>query len=76
MTSSGALAGIVVGGLTVIGWSQLEGGIFDLYALVPGFLLSLIAIGLVSTLDKKPENEIVASQFDLMEEQVRNASIK
>ena len=76
MTSSGALAGIVVGGLTVIGWSQLEGGIFDLYALVPGFLLSLIAIGLVSTLDKKPESEIVASQFDLMEEQVRNASIK
>ena len=57
-------------------WSQLEGGIFDLYALVPGFLLSLIAIGLVSTLDKKPESEIVASQFDLMEEQVRNASIK
>jgi hypothetical protein len=38
--------------------------------------LSLIAIGLVSTLDKKPESEIVASQFDLMEEQVRNASIK
>jgi len=65
-----------VGGLTVIGWSQLEGGIFDLYALVPGFLLSLIAIGLVSTLDKKPDNKLVASQFDLMEEQVRSASIK
>jgi len=38
--------------------------------------LSLIAIGLVSTLDKKPDNKLVASQFDLMEEQVRSASIK
>lgn len=76
MTSSGALAGIVVGGLTVIVWSQLQGGIFDLYALVPGFIFSLVAITLVSILDKKPENQVVASQFNLMEQQVNTATIK
>jgi len=76
MTSSGALTGIVVGGLTVIVWSQLQGGIFDLYALVPGFIFSLVAITLVSILDKKPENQVVASQFNLMEQQVNTATIK
>jgi sodium/proline symporter len=76
MTSSGALAGIVVGGLTVIVWSQLEGGIFNLYALVPGFIFSLVAIALVSLLDRKSENEVVVSQFNLMEQQVSAATIK
>jgi sodium/proline symporter len=60
----------------VIVWSQLQGGIFDLYALVPGFIFSLVAITLVSILDKKPENQVVASQFNLMEQQVNTATIK
>jgi len=76
MTSSGALAGIVVGGLTVIVWSQLEGGIFELYALVPGFAFSLVAIGLVSTFDRKSKNELVEGQFKLMEQQVNAATIR
>ena len=44
----GALAGIVVGGLTVILWKQGSGGIFELYEMVPGVLLSTLAIWLVS----------------------------
>lgn len=48
MTRNGAIAGVVVGGLTVILWPQFEGGIFDLYELVPGFAFSLIAIWAVS----------------------------
>ncbi len=48
MTRNGALAGIVVGGLTVIVWPQLEGELFELYELVPGFALSWLAIWLVS----------------------------
>lgn len=48
MTRNGALAGIVVGGLTVIVWPQLEGEIFALYELVPGFVLSWLAIWVVS----------------------------
>jgi sodium/proline symporter len=49
MTRNGALAGILVGGLTVIIWPQLDGAIFELYELVPGFALSWLAIWLVST---------------------------
>ncbi len=44
MNFAGALAGILTGGLTVIIWARLEGGLFDLYELIPGFLLSAIAI--------------------------------
>lgn len=51
MTRNGALAGMIVGGLTVIIWPQLEGGIFELYEIVPGFFLSMLAIWLVSQLD-------------------------
>lgn len=48
MTRPGALAGILVGGLTVIIWPRLEGPLFKLYELVPGFILSWLAIWLVS----------------------------
>ncbi|HEY8518895.1 MAG TPA: sodium/proline symporter PutP, partial [Gammaproteobacteria bacterium] len=48
MTRDGALAGIVVGGLTVIVWPQLPGALSELYELVPGFLLSCAAIVAVS----------------------------
>lgn len=48
MTRLGALAGIVVGGVTVVVWGNISGGIFDLYEIVPGFLLASISIVLVS----------------------------
>lgn len=63
MTLKGALGGIIVGGVTVIVWKQLSGGIFDLYEIVPGFLLSVITIIVVSLLDKKPAREIT-DEFD------------
>ena len=50
MTRAGALAGIVTGGLTVVVWKGLEGGWFDLYEIVPGVLLSSLAILVVSRL--------------------------
>jgi len=43
MSGPGALAGILAGSLTVILWRQLEGGIFDLYEMVPGFLTCLLS---------------------------------
>jgi sodium/proline symporter len=55
MTRNGAFAGILVGGLTVVIWKQLKGGFFDLYEIVPGFVLSLIAIVIASLLSKPPE---------------------
>ncbi|HET9679067.1 MAG TPA: sodium/proline symporter PutP [Gammaproteobacteria bacterium] len=54
MTRNGALAGVIVGGLTVIIWPQFEGGIFALYELVPGFIFSALAIVLVSQFGNKP----------------------
>lgn len=54
MTLKGAIAGIIIGGITTIIWKHLNSGIFDLYEIVPGFLLSSIFIFVVSLLDKKP----------------------
>jgi len=51
MSRQGALAGIVTGGITVVVWKQLEGGLFDCYEILPGFLLSLAAIRIASLTD-------------------------
>ncbi len=60
ITRNGALAGIIVGALTVIIWGEmLEGGIFDLYELLPGFLLNLIVAVVVSMMGK-PAPEVEA----------------
>jgi sodium/proline symporter len=58
MTRNGALAGMVAGGLTVVIWKQLSGGLFDLYEIVPGFMLSITAIVVVSLADRQPTPEI------------------
>jgi sodium/proline symporter len=59
MTRNGALAGIIGGGVTVVLWKQLQGGIFDLYEIIPGFLVSAAGIVLFSLLDKDPAQEIL-----------------
>jgi sodium/proline symporter len=41
MSRAAALAGMLGGGLSVWGWRTLEGGWFDLYELLPAFLVSL-----------------------------------
>lgn len=56
MTRNGAFAGIVTGGLTVVIWKQLHGGLFDLYEIVPGFILSVIAIIAASLLSNPPKD--------------------
>lgn len=53
MTRNGALAGIIGGGITVIVWKQLNGGLFDLYEIVPGALVSIFCIVLFSKLGKR-----------------------
>jgi len=67
-TRQGALAGIVVGGLTVLIWKQLN--LFGLYEIVPGFIFSLIAIYVVSMLTPPPEKSMVAV-FEKTEKLVR-----
>ncbi|MGB2466082.1 MAG: sodium:solute symporter family transporter, partial [Porticoccaceae bacterium] len=66
MTAAGALAGVITGGVTVILWSGLVGGVFDLYALVPGFVLAIVAIVVTSLATQSNLNPIVVEQFDQM----------
>lgn len=65
MTRNGALAGIIVGGITVLVWKQFAW--FNLYEIVPGFLFSLLAIYLVSIFDAPPSKEI-QREFELVQQ--------
>ena len=60
-TRRGVIAGIIVGGSTVLIWKQFE--LFGLYEIVPGFIFALIAIFIVSKLDTEPDREIIET-FD------------
>ncbi|WP_240900911.1 sodium/proline symporter PutP [Thioalkalivibrio sp. XN8] len=46
MSLAGAYAGILAGGITVVTWKSLSGGIFDLYEIVPGVLFSAMAVAI------------------------------
>ena len=61
MTRNGCIAGVVVGGVTVLIWKQFAW--FGLYEIVPGFLFSAIAIYVVSLLDAPPE-QAITDEFD------------
>ena len=55
-TRNGVIAGIIVGGVTVLVWKQFA--LFGLYEIVPGFLLSLLAIYGISLLGEPPAQNI------------------
>ena len=55
-TRNGVIAGIIVGGVTVLVWKQFA--LFGLYEIVPGFLLSLLAIYAISLLGEPPAQDI------------------
>ncbi|MGL4613092.1 MAG: sodium/proline symporter PutP [Shewanella sp.] len=59
---NGAIATIIVGALTVIWWKSLSGGIFDLYEILPGFMLATVAGVLVSQVS--PPKAQVTAQFE------------
>ena len=59
MNRYGALAGIIVGGLTVVIWKQLSGGLFDIYEIVPGFIFSMLSIVVISLLTHTPEKAVL-----------------
>ncbi len=62
-TAKGAIAGLVVGGITVVVWHNLQGGIFAVYEILPAFILCLAAAVVVSLLDKDKDPEMLA-EFD------------
>ena len=62
----GALAGMLTGGIMVFVWKYLVrplGGNFNIYELLPAFILSCLAIIIVSLLTKEPSKEIY-DEFD------------
>jgi sodium/proline symporter len=59
-----------VGALTVIIWKQLEGGIFDMYEILPGFILCTLAIVVVSLLDTAPSRQI-QTEFEAVAKAMR-----
>ena len=54
MTRLGAIAGMITGTITVIVYKQLEGGIFELYELLPGFVFASLAIIIFNKFDTSP----------------------
>jgi sodium/proline symporter len=70
MTRNGALAGMVVGALSVIVWKQLSGGLFDVYEILPGFIFCTLACIGISLLGRPPCEE-VQSQFELFDRQLK-----
>ncbi|WP_158599209.1 hypothetical protein [Methanohalophilus sp. RSK] len=53
----------------VILWKHQSGGIFDLYEIVPGFILSSFVIWLITRMDKEPALEI-QEEFDRVQQSV------
>ena len=71
MTRNGALAGMIVGAVTVLVWNHYAW--FNLYEILPGFVFASIAIFVVSLLDKTPP-KTVTDTFEAVEAQMQRAS--
>lgn len=70
-TRNGAIAGIMTGFLVVILWKQFL-AFTGIYELLPAFVLSVVAIMVVSLLDKKPSKS-VEDMFDASVSMAREA---
>ena len=64
MTRNGALAGMLVGAVTVIVWKQYEW--LGLYEIIPGFILGSLAIVVVSLMGRRP-SATMTERFDQAE---------
>lgn len=57
MTLNGALTGMIVGAVVVIGWKNLFAA-SGIYEIIPGFVLATVTIVVVSLLGKQPGKEV------------------
>ena len=62
-SKAGALAGMLVGGFTVLIWIYFDHPFKDWYELIPGFVLSFITHVVVSKLTYKPD-AVIDAEFD------------
>ncbi|MEG0918838.1 MAG: sodium/proline symporter PutP [Anaerovoracaceae bacterium] len=66
MTRPAAISGMIIGGLVDIIWFLKDGGIFDIYEIIPGFIASAAVILIVSGLTK-PSQEML-DEFDAVKD--------
>ena len=66
----GAIAGLILGGITDVVWHQLHGGIFDFYEIIPAFLVCLIVTVVVSLFDSNKDAQMIADfeKYKVMED--------
>lgn len=72
-TLSGALAGMIAGAVTVLVWHNFVaplGGAFAVFEILPGFIVALAAIVIVSLITKQPQQSVV-EEFDTYSQQVK-----
>ncbi|EHK90276.1 sodium/proline symporter PutP [Aggregatibacter actinomycetemcomitans] len=75
MTSSGAMAGMLTGAITVIAWKKWlpqDTELAQVYEMIPGFLLATLAIIVISLLSAKPDAEITDT-FDKAQKAYKEA---
>jgi sodium/proline symporter len=69
ITKAAAIAGMVTGAVVVIVWKQSTGGIFELYELLPAFILAWVAILIVSKIDSSHID--IQEQFHAVKEDIK-----
>ncbi|MFF5794192.1 sodium/proline symporter PutP [Paeniglutamicibacter sp. NPDC012692] len=69
LTSTGALAGMITGAVTVFVWGNITVLHDAMYEIVPGFLLNLLVAFVVSRMTYK-HNETIEAEFSAMEKEV------
>jgi len=67
MTRWGALAGMIVGAATVLIWVNVPGLSDALYEMIPGFVLSFLAVIVVSLLTKDPSKKVQGTFVEMEE---------
>lgn len=74
LTTKGAVASITSGLLTILIWKFVLsslGGIFMLYEIIPGFIISTVTLYAVSYLDRQKPSPRILNEFGRMTEMVK-----
>lgn len=70
-TRNGAIAGMLVGGLTVLLWTYLDHPFYEWYSMIPGFTLSSLAIFIVSKMGEEPEDPVL-KEFEAVQQELKD----
>lgn len=68
-TRMAAIAGILSGAGTVLVWRNLSGGIFEVYEMLPGFIVSFLTIIIVSKFGRRPDARVL-EMYDIYKQKL------